>query len=78
MIAEEVAEVFPELVVINDQGQPETVKYRLLSALLLNEVQRQEDTIQTQADKIRQQEQGMQSFQRQLDDLHTLVQASRD
>ncbi len=40
LIAEEVAEVFPELVVYNDAGQPETVKYHLLSAMLLNEVQR--------------------------------------
>lgn len=41
LIAEEVAEVFPELVVFNDENQPETVKYRLLSSLLLNELQKQ-------------------------------------
>ena len=40
LIAEEVAEVFPELVVYNDEGQPETVKYHLLSTMLLNELQR--------------------------------------
>ena len=45
LIAEEVAEVFPELVVFNDQNQPETVKYRLLSSLLLNEVQKQHSEI---------------------------------
>ncbi len=39
LIAEEVAEVFPELVVYDDQGRPETVKYHLLSVLLLNELQ---------------------------------------
>ena len=37
LIAEEVAEVFPELAVYNDDGEPETVKYHLLSSLLLNE-----------------------------------------
>jgi len=37
LIAEEVAEVFPELAVYNEDGQPETVKYQLLSSLLLNE-----------------------------------------
>jgi hypothetical protein len=42
LIAEEVAEVFPELVVYNEEGQPETVKYRLLSTLLLNELQKQD------------------------------------
>jgi len=42
LIAEEVAETFPELAVLNDDGQPETVKYRLLAPLLLNEVQKLE------------------------------------
>lgn len=41
LIAEEVAEVFPELVVYDGAGRPETVKYRLLSTLLLNELQKQ-------------------------------------
>ena len=40
LIADEVAEVFPELVVYDREGKPETVKYHLLSALLLAEVQR--------------------------------------
>ena len=40
LIAEEVAEVFPELVVYDREGRPETVKYHLLSTLLLAEVQR--------------------------------------
>jgi hypothetical protein len=41
LIAEEVAEVLPELVVRDADGRPETVKYHLLSSLLLNEVQKQ-------------------------------------
>lgn len=40
LIAEEVAEVFPELVVRDEEGRPQTVKYHLLSALLLEELQR--------------------------------------
>ncbi len=40
LIAEEVAEVFPELAVRNAEGQPETVKYQDLTPLLLNEVQK--------------------------------------
>ena len=39
LVAEEVAEVFPELVVYDQQGRPESVKYHLLSVLLLNELQ---------------------------------------
>jgi len=41
LIAEEVAAVLPELVVYNRDGEPESVKYRILSALLLNELQKQ-------------------------------------
>lgn len=41
LIAEEVAETFPELVVVNSKGQPETVKYQDLTPLLLNEVQKE-------------------------------------
>jgi hypothetical protein len=36
-----VAEVFPELVVHDAEGKPETVRYHLLSTLLLNELQKE-------------------------------------
>ena len=49
LIAEEVAEVFPELVVYDEQGMPETVKYHLLATLLLNELQRQASLNEEQA-----------------------------
>lgn len=40
LIAEEVAEVLPELVAYGADGSPETVKYHVLPTLLLEEVQR--------------------------------------
>ena len=40
LIAEEVAEIFPDLVVYDEEGQPLTVKYHLLSAILLNELKK--------------------------------------
>lgn len=40
LIAEEVAEIMPDLVVYDKQGDPQTVKYHELPALLLNELQR--------------------------------------
>ena len=43
LIAEEVAEVFPELVVYDEEGRPETVKYHLLSTMLLNELQKEHE-----------------------------------
>ena len=42
LIAEEVAEVLPELVVRDDKGHPETVAYHVLPSLLLNEYQKQQ------------------------------------
>ncbi len=40
LIAEEVAEIFPDLAVYDEEGQPFTVKYHLLSSMLLNELKK--------------------------------------
>ena len=40
LIAEEVAEYYPDLVAHSADGQIETVKYQVLDSMLLNEVQR--------------------------------------
>jgi hypothetical protein len=40
LIAEEVAQVFPALVVKDAEGNPYTVQYHVLPVLLLNEVQK--------------------------------------
>lgn len=53
LIAEEVAEVFPELAVRGGDGQIETVAYHKLPALLLNELQRQQRTIDTLLERVR-------------------------
>jgi hypothetical protein len=45
LIAEEVAEVYPDLVAHSADGQIETVKYQVLDSMLLNEVQRQQGEI---------------------------------
>ena len=42
LIAEEVAEVYPDIVAHSADGQIETVKYQVLDSMLLNEVQRLE------------------------------------
>jgi len=42
LIAEEVDEVYPDLVAHSADGQIETVKYQVLGPMLLNEVQRLE------------------------------------
>ena len=54
LIAEEVAEVYPDLVAHSADGQIETVKYQVLDSMLLNEVQRQQAEIGAQKNEIRQ------------------------
>jgi hypothetical protein len=41
LVAEEVAKVYPELVTYGPDGRPQTVRYSTLSAMLLNELQKQ-------------------------------------
>jgi hypothetical protein len=48
LIAEEVADVYPGMVVTKD-GKPETVMYQYLAPMLLNEFQKQQRTIEAQA-----------------------------
>ena len=55
LIAEEVAEIYPELVVLDKDGQPSGVRYHALPAMLLNELQRQQRVIETQAAQAREQ-----------------------
>jgi hypothetical protein len=53
LIAEEVAEVYPDLVARSADGQIETVKYQVLDSMLLNELQKQNTTIAAQKEQIR-------------------------
>ena len=57
LIAEEVAEVAPELVAPDLDGKPYSVKYHELPALLLNEVQEQEKALTAQSRLIAEQRQ---------------------
>ena len=52
LIAEEVVELFPEIVPLNEKGQPESVNYPLVSVLLLNEVQKHQERITELEDRI--------------------------
>ena len=53
LIAEEVAEVYPDMVVRSASGQIETVKYQELAPMLLNELQKQNAAIAAQAQQLR-------------------------
>jgi len=48
LIAEEVAEVYPDLVGRNPEGQPESVRYEQINAMLLNEFLKEHSKVQEQ------------------------------
>ena len=52
LVAEEVAQIAPSLVIFDDQGKPQTVRYHFVNAMLLNEVQKQRRLIEAQDEKI--------------------------
>jgi hypothetical protein len=52
LIAEEVAQAMPELVVYNDKGQPETVAYQTITPMLLNELQKEHGQLQRALNQI--------------------------
>src|SRR5262249_9076244 len=69
LIAEEVAAVYPELVTRTAAGEVQTVKYHELIPMLLNELQRQQQTLQQQASALSQ----LSAIQKELAELRTLV-----
>jgi len=52
LIAEEVADVYPDLVTRSPDGQVETVKYQVLDPMLLNELQKQKAQIRSLEDRL--------------------------
>jgi hypothetical protein len=67
LIAEEVAEVFPELVVYDAEGRPETVRYHLLAPLLLSELQREHALWEEERRRNVEQEKGIRALLARLD-----------
>lgn len=52
LIAEEVAQVYPDLVAYSKDGRAQTVKYHKLNSMLLNELQKQQKRVRRQEDLI--------------------------
>jgi hypothetical protein len=65
LIAEEVAEVFPDLVVYDEKGQPFTVKYHEMAPMLLNEMKKQQHTIQAQREENQAQQAEIEALRRE-------------
>ncbi|HWN44118.1 MAG TPA: tail fiber domain-containing protein [Thermoanaerobaculia bacterium] len=52
LIAEEVAKIYPDLVQYDDQGKPFTVRYHVINAMLLNELQKQHGIVEEQREQV--------------------------
>jgi hypothetical protein len=66
LIAEEVALVYPGLVATGPDGRAETVMYHFLAPMLVNEVQRQQRTIEAQTSVIASQAARLESVEAEL------------
>jgi uncharacterized coiled-coil protein SlyX len=56
LIAEEVAEVSPELITRDEEGKPQTVRYEAVNAMLLNEFLKEHRKFEIQTRKVEDQE----------------------
>jgi hypothetical protein len=73
LIAEEVAEVNPRLVQFDKDGQPQTVLYHLLPAMLLNEFQKQHQQIEAQEKVIQFQQEQLKAQEGRLQRLEAIL-----
>jgi predicted RNase H-like nuclease (RuvC/YqgF family) len=78
LIAEEVAEVYPDLVQFKKDGEPFSVRYHELSPMLLNEAQRQYRHIQEQDEHIRELKQGLNEKEVRIQKLEKLLEAVQE
>jgi len=80
LVAEDVAQVAPRLVVFDKEGAPQTVRYHFVNAMLLNEVQKQRRLVEEQGGTIARQQAEIQDLLARLAKLErlTALQVSTD
>ena len=84
LIAEEVAKVNPNLIACNSQGQPESVHYEMVNAMLLNEflkahqkLEAQEATIAELKSTVAQQQKGMEALTAQVQKVSAQIEVNK-
>jgi len=78
LIAEEVAEVYPELVQYEKNGEPFTVRYHEIGPMLLNEVQKQNQHIQRQEEQIKKLNRALDERDGRIQKLEKLLEAVQE
>jgi hypothetical protein len=69
LIAEEVAKVYPELVIRDSAGKIEGVRYEELAPMLLNEMQKQQTKLQSLEEEVAQLKKGNEAMQAAISEL---------
>jgi len=84
LIAEEVAKVNPNLIACNSQGQPESVHYEMVNAMLLNEflkahqkLEAQEATIAELKSTVAKQQKGMEALTAQVQKVSAQIEVNK-
>jgi hypothetical protein len=72
-----VAQVYPELVIRDEKGRIDGVRYDELAPMLLNEMQKQQRKIAAQSETITTQEAELRTVRQQLAELAVLNQATQ-
>jgi hypothetical protein len=75
LIAEEVAEVYPDLVGRNSDGQPESVRYEQVNAMLLNEFLKEHRMVQELKTTIAQQQKQIEALASALQKVSTRIES---
>jgi hypothetical protein len=78
LIAEEVADVNPDLVARNAEGQPEAVHYEMVNAMLLNEFLKEHRAFLEEQHKVAQQQKEIDLLKAELKEQRSLIQTVRD
>jgi len=73
LIAEEVAKVYPELVIRDDKGRIDSVRYDELAPMLLNELQQQKQKLAAQDQRAASQDAKISQLQEQLTEMHAAL-----
>jgi hypothetical protein len=74
LIAEEVAKIYPELVIRGEKGRVEGVRYEELTPMLLNELQTQQQNSERQARRLAMQAEELQALQVRIEQLERSMQ----
>lgn len=74
LIAEDVAKASPELVTLDREGKPQTVRYEAVNAMLLNEFIKEHRKVESQESRLQQQEATIVRQQKQIDALNAGLQ----